>query len=166
MKEKAFKLILIIGIILLAAYLRLWGIWNGSFAFTYDVGRDLLAVRDLVYGHKLSLIGQTSGQMGIFYGPWWYWLISIPFVLFSGNPAGVATFIALTGIAAALMGLFWGRKYFNNAFAFVLFIFIALSPYSISATNQIWNPNMLIFLTLVVLVLFYRMDKLSPVQTV
>ncbi len=65
-KEYLFLyLILIIG-----SLLRLQGVFTNSFAFTYDVGRDMLALWDIVYVHNITLIGPTTGIPGVFYGPW------------------------------------------------------------------------------------------------
>ncbi|MGE5042387.1 MAG: hypothetical protein ACM3IJ_05810, partial [Candidatus Levyibacteriota bacterium] len=56
-------------VFLIGFYLRAVGIFSNSFAFTYDVGRDLLEVQKIVSAHKIPLIGQTTGLGGLFYGP-------------------------------------------------------------------------------------------------
>src|SRR5947208_1108732 len=97
-KQKLFYYSILGIIILLGSWLRLSGIFSNSFAFTYDVGRDMLEIRNIVVNHHLTLIGQTTGIQGIFYGPWWYYILVVPFTLSGGNPQGIAFFIALTGI--------------------------------------------------------------------
>lgn len=145
-----------------AAFVRLWGIHQGGFAFTYDTGRDLLAVRDLVSGGKLSLIGPTSGQMGIFYGPWWYWFLTTPFIVSFGNPIGIASFIALVGVGAVILAYWWGIAWHDDVFGFLLAAIIAVGPAFVSATTQIWSPDLLVPGTLVVLVLWSKIDTLKP----
>ena len=76
--------------ILVGAFLRLQGVFTNSFAFTYDVGRDMLALSAIVHLHKIPLIGATTGLPGIFYGPWWYYMLTPFFIIFSGSPQGIA----------------------------------------------------------------------------
>lgn len=166
MKEKIFKLIPVALLVIVGLVLRLWGIWHGSFAFTYDTGRDLLAVRDFVLSHKFSLIGPTSGQMGIFYGPWWYWFLALPFIIFSGNPAGIASFIALFGVLATVLAFWWGKQFRDEYFGFSLATIIAVSPFFVSATTQIWSPDLLIWETLLVIILFSKIEKLNSWQLI
>ncbi len=153
---KPINWLLFILIIVLSVILRLWGIMHGSFAFTYDVGRDLLAVRDLIYQYKISLLGPTSGQMGIFYGPWWYWSLAVPFIFFQGNPTAIVSFIALSGVAAVILAFWWGRKFGDDVFAFALAGIFAVSPFFVSNTTQIWSPDLLILGIMVVVIIIYQ----------
>jgi hypothetical protein len=67
-------------------------IFSGGIALWYDPARDLLLGWDNL--HKLTLIGPTSGIPGVFYGPYWIWLISLA-QLFSKDPRSIL-FIVLT----------------------------------------------------------------------
>src|SRR5258708_8759069 len=60
--------------ILLTCVFSLREILSGSIAFWFDPARDLLSALNNL--HKLTLIGPTSGIPGIFYGPYWIWLLS------------------------------------------------------------------------------------------
>ena len=157
---------LLILIVFLSIFLRWWGILHGSFAFTYDVGRDLLAVRDLVYQHKITLIGPTSGQGGFFYGPWWYWVLAIPFFLSGGNPTLISIFIALTGTASVLLSYWWGKDILDKNSGLFLAGLFAVVPFFISSTTQIWNPNLLILLTLITLVFLFHINKINSAKLV
>jgi len=68
---------------LLLAGFNLYAIISGNISFWYDPARDMLSAWDNL--HKLTLIGSTSGIPGIFYGPYWIWLLSIP-IFFSKDP--------------------------------------------------------------------------------
>ncbi|MCL4377229.1 MAG: hypothetical protein M1409_02420 [Actinobacteria bacterium] len=141
-------------LIVIGAFLRLWGVYTNSFAFTYDVGRDMLALHNIVYLHKIPLIGATTGLPGIFYGPWWYYLLTPFFFIFSGNPQGIALTMALIGIAAIPVGFCFGKKLGGNLLGIFLAGIISVSGNLISLSSQIWNPNiaplfiLFIFLTL------------------
>lgn len=166
MKKQTVRLALLAIIVVAGLFLRIWGIRAGSFAFTYDVGRDLLVVRNFVAGGKISLIGPTSGQMGIFYGPWWYWFLAVPFVLFGGNPGGIATSIALVGIAAVVVAYWWGNRRYDGYFSVAFAGILAVAPSIVAATSQIWSPDLLIPATLIIVALWSGIKKLSFVGLV
>ena len=150
------KLLIVFGLLIIltiGSWLRLSGIINNSFAFTYDVGRDMLAVENIVVNHKVTLIGQTTGVGGIFYGPWWYFILIIPFFIFSGNPQGIAFFMGFIGIVTILLSYIVGRK-MGGVFLGIFFsAFISFSPMVIFSASQIWNPNLIPFLVLLVLLM-------------
>lgn len=160
MNKKLYWLVCFI-VVIFGFLIRSWGIWQGSFAFTYDVGRDLLAVRDLVVNHKFSLIGPTSGQMGIFYGPWWYWFLTIPYIIFGGNPVLITTFIAVFGMVGVVLAFVWGDRIKKPAFGIILGMLMAFLPYIISNTSQIWSPDLLPTMIIATLILLSQWEHLS-----
>lgn len=137
---------------LFALFLRLPSILRGDFAFTFDTGRDLLAVRDLL-GGNISLIGQTTGIIGVFYGPWWYWFLAPWFLVFGGSPVALTAVIALMGSLAAVVAYLWGAKFGKRRFGVILGLILAASPGFVKVTNQLWNPDLLIPTTLATVIL-------------
>lgn len=154
-------------IIIVGTFLRLPGVITNSFAFTYDVGRDMLALWNIVYVHKIPLIGATTGISGIFYGPWWYYMLTPFFIIFQGDPQGIAFIMALIGILAIIIGFIFGKS-IGGFFLGVLFAsLISVSPILISLSTQIWNPNVTpLFVILVLLVLhrIYSQSKKSKLR--
>jgi 4-amino-4-deoxy-L-arabinose transferase-like glycosyltransferase len=132
--------LLLFVIILIGAFLRLTGVFTNSFAFTYDVGRDLLAVNQIIHTLKIPLIGATTGMEGVFYGPWWYYLLIIPFIIVQGDPSGISLFMALLGVVTVFLSFLVGKKIGGNLLGLILAALISFSPATIS--NQIWNPYM------------------------
>lgn len=128
---------------ILGAWFRIEGVITQSFAFTYDVGRDLLAVSDIINLGKIPLIGQTTGLPGLFYGPWWYYILTPSFILASGNPVGVAFFMSISGIATIVLGFKLGKNISGVAFGLIFASFLSLSPTMIAVASQIWNPNLI-----------------------
>lgn len=149
---------MILLVVFLALLVRLPGILQGNFAFTYDTGRDLLAVRDLVTTGDIHLIGHTTGIIGVFYGPWWYWVLTPIYLLTSGNPIGMTSTIAVFGALTAGLAYLWGGP--------ILGILLALSPAIIKITNQLWNPHMLVPMTLLALILIKDIGKRSKLPLV
>lgn len=149
-------------IIFVGLFLRAQGIFTNSFAFTYDVGRDMLAVNDIIHLDKIPLIGQTTGLPGLFYGPWWYYILTIPFILVSGNPAGIVFFIAISGIATVLIGYKLGKNIGGASLGLLFASFLSFSPVMIGLTSQIWNPNLIpLFVVLLMYCLHFTYASLE-----
>lgn len=145
---------LFIGILLIGFILRAQGVFTNSFAYTYDVGRDLLTVREIVVDYNIPLIGPTTGFQGIFYGPWWYYMLTIPFVLSQGNPQGIAIFMALLGCISIYLGYILGRKIGGVFLGLILSCLISFSPPMVS--SQIWNPFMALPFILLLFICIYE----------
>lgn len=116
---------------------------QGFFAFTYDQGRDLLKVAQIVFEHNLTLIGPTTGLQGAFYGPWWYYFLS-PILYFSnGNPQGVANFFGFLAVLT-IITLFLLIKRISGSFilAFSLSLIASISKSWMFAPTLIWSTSM------------------------
>lgn len=156
MRNKGIIFLLLFVVLFIGSWLRLAGIITNSFAFTYDVGRDLLEVHKIAINHHFTLIGQTTGLAGVFYGPWWYYILSIPFIISRGNPQGLALFIALTGICTIILGYFLGKKIDGIFLGVTFFSLISFSPYMVGLSSQIWNPNIAPILVMVLLFFIFN----------
>lgn len=143
-----FAIILLIGV-----WLRLEGILHNLFAFTYDSGRDLMIVEKAVSSLKPPLIGATTGQQGIFYGPWWYYSLIPAFVITGGSPQLMTGYISLLSILSMLGALYVGRKIGGMILGFAFASFFAVSESLIP--NQMWNPYLSFPLTMGILYVLY-----------
>lgn len=157
---------LIGGIVLLSFFLRIQSFIDGSFAYTYDVGRDLLVLRDISETLKPPLIGPTSGLQGLFYGPWWYYITFIPFSISFGDPKGVLLFMILTGVLTTFLSYRIGKK-IDGVFLGIFFAsLVAVSPVLVGISKQIWNPNIApLFLSCVLFVLVFIYIELFRKRT-
>lgn len=155
MSKTSFGFFVLLVILAIGSWLRLSGILTNSFAFTYDVGRDMIALENIVVNHKIPLIGQTTGVEGIFYGPWWYFMLAVPFLIFSGNPQGIAFFMGIIGIITILLGFVVGKKIGEVFLGIIVAAFISFSSVLVSLSSQIWNPNSIPFFVLLVFLILY-----------
>lgn len=147
MKRVALALIFLFSII---APLR--SVILGGFPFWFDPARDLLLALDNL--KKITLIGPPTGIPGLFYGPYWIWLLGLPLII-SRDPR-LAVLIALTVPYLIIFPLLlWQfKKIFGVATLFslwLLFIF-AFDKYS----TFIWNPHLAPLLFLALVVLLYK----------
>lgn len=161
--KKNWQYVLLSLFILVGAYLRSSGVFTNSFAFTYDVGRDLLEVQKIVKEFDVPLIGQTTGLGGLYYGPWWYYILTPPFIVSSGNPQGIAFFMVILGIAAVIAGYILGLRTGGKALGIITAGFLSFSSVMVGFSNQIWNPNiaplLLILLFICMLTNFKKKNK-------
>ncbi len=159
--------VLFIVILLVTSFLRLQSSFFGTFAYTYDIGRDMLNIVQIVDGHHISLIGPTTGQEGIFYGPWWYWLLTPFFIVFSGSVKGIDAVMGLTGIATVLLAYWLGTKIGGKWAGLLFMIFFGIAGSLIDTSSQIWNPNIapLILTLILVSIIKFNEEKSSLKKT-
>jgi hypothetical protein len=131
----------------------LYSAYVGNFAFWYDPARDLLLAADNL--KKVTLLGPPSGGIpGLFYGPYWIWLLSLS-QLISKDPrlavvlAGILPYFFLFPYLLYKFSRIFGKK--NMLLLWALFIF-GFSGYAV----QLWNPNLgpVLFLTYLYFMVF------------
>ncbi len=155
------ELLMLYVIILIGVFLRFPGVFTNSFAFTYDVGRDMLAIWNIVYNHKIILIGATTGIPGVFYGPWWYYMLVPFFVLFGGSPQGIAFILSIVGILSIFLSYYVGKRIGNSFLGLSMALLTSMSPAMISLSSQIWNPNIAPFFVLLTILVLERIYTLK-----
>lgn len=97
----------------LAFFLRFYLISDNLF-FGPEQGRDLLVVRNIVEDHKFTLIGARTEIEGIFYGPAYYYLVLIPFVLSRGDPIFIEGFLIGLSSLTVFIIYFLGKELYNK----------------------------------------------------
>ncbi len=140
--KKIIFLVLLLGI----AY-RLYITGNGNFYFNMDNARDMIDVREMVVLKQIRLIGPTTSIDGVFFGPFWYYMLSIPFILSGGNPyASILMEILIWAIGGYFLLNLVNKYYGKWAFVSVTLLWIA-SNFIILGTQYAFNPNPVLFLT-------------------
>ena len=141
---KNIKLIFII--LLIGVIFRLCLTWDGNFLFNMDNARDMVDVREMVVLHKLRLTGPTSAIEGLYNGPFWYYLLAIPFVLTSGNPYGsIILEIILWFMGGAFLLKLVSR--WGNYLILPIGALWVSSNYVVLTNLYAFNPNPVILLT-------------------
>lgn len=142
MNKSLIWILIVIGIVY-----RLIISWDGNFIFNMDNARDMVDVREMVVLGKWRLIGQTTAIDGFFYGPIWYYLLSVPFILSGGNPYGsILLEIFLWAIGGYFLFFLVDKYYGKLALFSTSFLWIA-SNFILLGSQYAFNPNPILFLT-------------------
>lgn len=146
-KKNKIESVLLVLIILLALFLRLYRI--GEFmTFLGDEGRDVRIVRDLVTQGNLVFIGPQTSIGNMYLGPLYYYMMAPALLLARLNPIGAAVMVALLGTLTVWLTWFVGRRWFGKPAAFTAALLFAVSPVAIIYSRSSWNPNPMPFFAL------------------
>lgn len=149
--------LLVLGILLLAAFFRLYRIADYQ-TFLGDEGRDVIVAFNILHGH-FTLLGPTASVGGFFLGPIYYYFMAPFLLLFNYNPVGPAVMVALFGIFTAWFVYKTGTEFFGRTAGLVAALFYAISPIVIIYSHSSWNPNLMPPFSIVTLYLVYKAVK-------
>lgn len=139
-------------ILVLAALPRAIEIINHNYLFGYDQGLFLQEVRKIAVDHKPTLIGAESGGIGgIFQGPGWHYLLSIPFLLGRGDPYAAMALMFILSLATVFLSLFLFRKPLGALGGLLVGFVLAVSPELTKHARFIWPPLVVPLITVFIL---------------
>lgn len=155
-----WEAIAILLIILLAGFARLYKI-DQYMTFLGDEGRDVVVVRDMLLGRKLTLIGPGTSIGNMYLGPLYYYLLLVPLSLSQFSPVGPAVMVALFGVATVFLIWWIGRQWFDRISALAISILYSLSPVVITFSRSSWNPNIMPFFALLAMYGIWKVWRLG-----
>ncbi|OGK20841.1 hypothetical protein A2866_04900 [Candidatus Roizmanbacteria bacterium RIFCSPHIGHO2_01_FULL_39_8] len=163
--KKVKKIILVLLTILPIAFFTK-SVFLGDVNFWYDSARDLISAWDNL--NKLSLIGPPTGIQGIFYGPYWIWLLSLGLFL-SKNPR-VTIFLVSTIPFCIIFPIILSRysKIISKKALLIAWLFF-LYVDGFGYATSLWNPHLglIMLLSLIYLIVFTdfrRMDRYTVIK--
>ena len=139
---------LLIAIALLLAQ-TLPTILSGRFTFAFDMGRDLLWVRNMVELKKPTLIGPWGSIAGVYFGPFWYYLLAIPYIIFNGDPRTAVTIPLAANLLAIIIGWMFLRRHKHPVAADIFALLYSVSPMIVSLSSFAFHANLLPLVTLI-----------------
>ncbi len=145
-KKKTLIFLLIVVILTITAFLLRARIFlEGDFYFLPDQARDLMLTKEMLETQKLTMIGARAMSGGyIFHGPMWIWMLSIPMILFSGNPFYIAfTTYFFIGLGIVLLGIFVAYKLYGRLAAVFAGIFLSISSMLVANISSTTNAHLL-----------------------
>lgn len=146
-KNHLFEVIILLVILALGAFLRLYKI-EGFMTFLGDEGRDALIIHRLVTKGDFFLIGPGTSVGNMYLGPLYYYLITPAYLLANFSPVGPSVFIALLGVATIYLVWHVTRKWFGRLPASIVALLYSVSPVVIHDSRSSWNPHIMPFFSL------------------
>jgi hypothetical protein len=132
------KKFLLLVAILISEYLVCNAIFSGGIPFWFDPARDLLL--GLKNSMSLTFIGPPSGIPGIFYGPYWIWILSCSMKI-TRDPGLITLFVL--GIPYAVVYPIILFKFDDTISPVILFIVSLLFITNfLQYAVQLWNPHL------------------------
>lgn len=138
--------ILLISILIFAAFLRLYKIENCHFGA--DQAGEAFTVKRLIENREVPLLGERCGSCSKevhFLGPSYYYLLTIPYLLFNYHPCSGAFFTACLGIVSVLLCYKIGELMFNKNVGLLSAFFMAFTPFIVHVSRYQWSVNILPF---------------------
>lgn len=135
---------MLIFLLLFALATRLPFLFGYNIPFSFDHGRDAIAVLDLIKTFSLKFIGPWTSIQGLFFGPGWYYLLAPLYWLLNGNPlAGPLTMLLLS-----LVTIWLAYKHFG---VFEAIIFASAPVFTIISVSAA-NPFPIVLIGLLILI--------------
>lgn len=146
---------LIIPVILSAFILRAYLIFRDSVPFAYDMGRDLLWSKDIAFYHTPTLLGPAASIWGVYFTPFWYYLLSVGLFLTNGHPLSAVYITAVTIILCGIIAYLFAKFYLGKFFAVVLSAIILFNAELINLSTFAFHANLLPLLTLLMIIFLF-----------
>lgn len=147
---------LLILLLLLALCLRLPFVLKDYFPFVFDMGRDMVWVRDIVELRRPYLIGPWSSIAGVYFGPAWYYLLVIPFLLTDGDPRGSVFLVLFLNLLTIYLAFVFGKKIQGRRFGLLLAFLLTICPIMINISGFAFHANLLPLINLLFIYSLYQ----------
>lgn len=96
---------LLLLLFILSLVIRLYLLPHNLF-FGYEQARDAYAIADLYHLKHFTLVGPKTDIDGVFHGPWYYYLMVLPYSLGGGNPLIASITLAILGSTVPIVIFF------------------------------------------------------------
>lgn len=104
---------LLIALFLLSFAVRCFRL-NDFLFFGFEQGRDAQIIENIYKLKDFVLIGPSTSIGGVFHGPWYYYLMTIPYGLGMGNPLAASLFLSLLGSFIPIIMYFLSKDLFKS----------------------------------------------------
>jgi hypothetical protein len=134
-----FEIIALLGILLLAAFLRFTS--PAVVEFKRDEANLSYLALDFARGRSLPLLG-ISSSVGVPNSPLSVYLFSIPYLLTS-DPIVATQFVGLLNVIAVLLTYLLTRRYYGVGPGLLAALLYAASPWGVIYSRKIWAQDLL-----------------------
>lgn len=130
---------LLVLIFVLAVAIRNYHLYQDLF-FGFEQGRDASIIRNIAQLKDFTLVGPKTDIGGVFHGAWYYYLMTIPFLIGQGNPYVLALFLVfLTSLTTIVMYAWMSEMTRSRLWGYVAALLTAVSYDAITYSRWISN---------------------------
>lgn len=147
-KKNAIPVALIF-ILFISIFFRFYKI-STLFPFGMDQEYEIFLVKNILNLSHFPLIGVNAGDTGIYLGPLFIYLTTIPYFLLLGNPLGFAIFASSIGVLTTFIIFKITKIMFSQKTAFFSSFIYASSFLSSFYDRHYWNPTPVPLLSLLI----------------
>ncbi len=150
-KQNRIVFILLLGIIILAVFLRFYNL-EEFLPFAGDEGRDMFVAEKIVNGEEFPTLGAPSSAGDFFLGPIYYYFMAFALLLFN-HPVAPAFLVAIFSVLTVPLLYFTGKKIHSPVAGLAAAAIYSTSFSGVLFARWSWNPNLLPFF--VTAIIFY-----------
>lgn len=154
MKKGRLLLILLLFYVL---FTRLPYLLSGVIPFSYDHGRDSMAVMHMLKTSSLKFIGPWTSIPGLFFGPGWYYLLAPVYLISAGSPLAPVGLMLLLG----LIQVWLAYKYLGWEEAVIM----ATAPTWITLSRSAANPFPITLIALLIMIIIKQVKETKRLST-
>lgn len=162
LKKIENKKLAVVVVIAAALFLRLYRIAELT-EFLGDQGVAGVVIYNAWHNKSLPLVGPQS-SLGPHQGPFYYYLIGVPLILFNFNPLPTAVFIAILGVLTVAVIYYLGRQLFGFWIGLFIASLYAFSPAIVAQNRMIWNPTPIPFFSALLLLSLYQIKATEKLK--
>lgn len=143
-------------IVLLLLYgllVRIGYIFQRIIPFTFDHGKDFLAILHMWVTQSPKLIGPWTSIPGLYFGPGWYYLLA-PFY-------GLSHFNLIAGVIPLVILVLIQIWLVHRYFGLVTAVMVATLPVWLSISKSAWNPFPMTLITWIILIVIHKVDQIK-----
>lgn len=132
----------LLGIFLLALAFRFFN-FRESVYFGFDEARDIYAATDIYTKGDLKLIGPpATGNIGLFHGPFYWYIIGPIYLLFKGNPEMVSAIFRIINALGVFLIFALAKNMFNPLSGLIAAFLYAVSFEESQYAMYVGNPSL------------------------
>lgn len=155
LKTKSYVLILLISILLLAAFLRFYNLPQ-LFVFTADEEYQTTLAQTIVKDFHIIWIGVSAANLEFYLGPFWTYFTAFWLFISGGNPLITGYIASAIGVLTTFLLFVVGTRLFNYKVGLITSFLYASLPLMVFFDQKYWNPTLVPFLSLAMLLSLYE----------
>lgn len=132
----------LVGIFVLALVFRFFN-FRESIYFGFDEARDALVAQDIYLKGDLKFIGPpATGNIGLFHGPLFWYIIGPIYLLFKGSPEAVSVVFRVINAGGVFLIFAIGSNFFNPFSGLMAAMLFAVSYEETQYAMYVGNPSL------------------------